>query len=88
MRTLDPRGLERTHRFFVGSSSVKAEPMAKVEGRAVDPVHQCLLHAGIPFAQVTTNLDRLARGAWWVEAFPLKLVDGTGAPVRVFAAAA
>lgn len=52
-----------------------------------DPVHQRLLMAGLPFVQVTTNLDRLADGTWFIAAFPLKLVAGTGAPVRVFAAA-
>ena len=53
----------------------------------VDPVHIRLLMAGIPFVQVTTNLDRLAAGEWFIAAFPLKLVEGTGAPLRVFAAA-
>ena len=52
-----------------------------------DPVHIRLLKAGIPFVQVTTNLDRLAAGEWSIAAFPLKLVEGTGAPLRVFAAA-
>jgi kynurenine formamidase len=50
------------------------------------PVHMCLLHAGIPFLQVTTNLSRLAEGRWYVAAFPLKLTGGTGSPLRPFAA--
>lgn len=50
-----------------------------------DPVHNCLLRADIPQLQVLTNLRRLAEGEWYVAAFPLKLVGGTGAPVRAFA---
>jgi kynurenine formamidase len=50
-----------------------------------DPVHNCLLRADIPQLQVLTNLRRLAHGEWHVAAFPLKLVGGTGAPVRAFA---
>ena len=52
----------------------------------VTPVHMALLHAGVPFVQVTTNLDRLAEGEWWTACFPLKLVKGTGAPLRAIAA--
>ena len=50
-----------------------------------DPVHNCLLRADIPQLQVLTNLHSLVRGEWYVTAFPLKLVGGTGAPVRAFA---
>jgi kynurenine formamidase len=46
------------------------------------------LHAGVPFVQVATNLDRLAEGEWWTACFPLKLVKGTGAPLRAIAARA
>ena len=52
----------------------------------VTPVHMAFLHAGVPFVQVTTNLDRLAEGDWWTACFPLKLVKGTGAPLRAIAA--
>lgn len=52
------------------------------------PVHNRLLRAGIPQLQVTTNLRRLAEGEAYVCAFPLKLVGGTGAPLRAFAALA
>ena len=52
----------------------------------VTPVHMTFLHAGVPFVQVTTNLDRLAEGEWWTACFPLKLVKGTGAPLRAIAA--
>jgi kynurenine formamidase len=51
----------------------------------VTPVHLCFLRAGIPFMQVTRNLSRLAKGEWYVAAFPLKLVGGTGSPIRPFA---
>ena len=48
------------------------------------PVHNCLLRAGIPQLQVLTNVSRLATGESYVAAFPLKLVGGTGSPVRAF----
>ena len=51
-----------------------------------EPVHNILLHAGVCFLQVTTNLDRIAEGGWTICAFPIKLVGGTGAPLRAFAA--
>jgi kynurenine formamidase len=47
-------------------------------------VHNCLLRAGIPQLQVLTNVSRLATGESYVAAFPLKLVGGTGSPVRAF----
>jgi kynurenine formamidase len=49
------------------------------------PVHLCFLMAGIPFMQVTRNLSRLATGQWHIAAFPLKLVRGSGSPLRPFA---
>jgi kynurenine formamidase len=51
----------------------------------VTPVHNCLLRAGIPQLQVLTNLARLAGHEAYVAAFPLKLVGGTGSPLRAFA---
>jgi kynurenine formamidase len=54
----------------------------------VTPVHNRLLRAGIPQLQVLTNLRELAGGEAYVAAFPLKLVGGTGAPVRAFGAVA
>ena len=54
----------------------------------VTPVHLAFLRAGVPFVQVTTNLDRLSEGEWWTACFPLKLVQGTGAPLRAIAARA
>jgi arylformamidase len=51
----------------------------------VTPVHNCLLRAGIPQLQVLTNLARLAGREAYVAAFPLKLVGGTGSPLRAFA---
>jgi arylformamidase len=54
----------------------------------VTPVHNCLLRAGIPQLQVLRNLRELARGEAYLAAFPLKLVGGTGAPVRAFGALA
>ena len=51
----------------------------------VTPVHNCLLRAGIPQLQVLTNLARLAGRQAYVAAFPLKLVGGTGSPLRAFA---
>jgi kynurenine formamidase len=50
----------------------------------VTPVHNCLLRAGIPQLQVLTNLARLAGHDAYIAAFPLKLVGGTGSPVRAF----
>ncbi|PYM58274.1 MAG: hypothetical protein DMD79_19310 [Candidatus Rokuibacteriota bacterium] len=52
------------------------------------PVHNCLLRAGIPQLQVLTNVRRLAVGEAYVAAFPLKLVRGTGSPLRAFGALA
>jgi arylformamidase len=54
----------------------------------VTPVHNCLLRAGIPQLQVLTNVRRLAGAEAYVAAFPLKLVGGTGSPLRAFAALA
>ena len=51
----------------------------------VTPVHNRLLRAGIPQLQVLTNLARLAGREAYVAAFPLKLVGGTGSPLRAFA---
>jgi kynurenine formamidase len=50
------------------------------------PVHNAVLHAGICMLQVTTNIRKLAEGEWYVGAFPINLVGGTGAPLRAFAA--
>lgn len=52
------------------------------------PVHSALLHNGVCMLQVLTNLDRLVGEGWYIGAFPLKLVGGTGAPLRAFAAKA
>ena len=54
----------------------------------VTPVHNCLLRAGVPQLQVLTNLRRLANHEAYIAAFPLKLVGGTGSPLRAFAALA
>lgn len=54
----------------------------------VTPVHNALLRAGIPQLQVLTNVRRLAEGEAYVAAFPLKLVGGTGSPLRAFGALA
>jgi arylformamidase len=51
----------------------------------VTPVHNRLLRAGIPQLQVLTNLARLAGREAYLAAFPLKLVGGTGSPLRAFA---
>jgi arylformamidase len=51
----------------------------------VTPVHNCLLRAGIPQLQVLTHLGRLAGREAYIAAFPLKLVGGTGSPLRAFA---
>lgn len=52
------------------------------------PVHNAILLGGLCMLQVTTNLKELVEGEWYVCAFPLKIVQGTGAPLRVFAALA
>jgi kynurenine formamidase len=50
------------------------------------PIHNRFLRNGIPQLQITTNLHRLTEGEANVLAFPLKLVGGTGSPLRAFAA--
>jgi len=55
---------------------------------ATEPVHNILLHAGVCFLQVSTNLGHLTTGGWTICAFPIKIVGGTGAPLRAFAARA
>ena len=52
------------------------------------PVHNALLRGGLCMLQVTTNLDRVRDGEWWIGAFPINIVRGTGAPLRAFAARA
>ena len=52
------------------------------------PVHNALLHGGVCMMQVATNLRELAEGEWYVAVFPINIVQGTGSPVRVFAARA
>lgn len=52
------------------------------------PVHNALLLNHVCMLQVVTNLRYLADGAWYVAAFPINLVQGTGAPCRAFAARA
>ena len=55
-------------------------------GHSVDlPVHHVMLPAGIWQLEGLVALERVpCRGAWLVAA-PLRLVDGSGAPARVFA---
>jgi kynurenine formamidase len=50
------------------------------------PVHNKVLLAGLYMLQVTTGIERLSQGQWDICAFPIKLVGGTGAAVRAFAA--
>jgi kynurenine formamidase len=50
------------------------------------PVHNRILLAGMCMLQVTTGLAALSQGKWDICAFPIKLVRGTGAPLRAFAA--
>jgi arylformamidase len=52
------------------------------------PVHNALLHNDVCMLQVTANLGEMAQGAWYVAAFPINLVQGTGSPARAFAARA
>lgn len=52
------------------------------------PVHNAVLHAGICMLQVINNVAALAQGEWYVGMFPINLVQGTGAPLRAFAARA
>jgi kynurenine formamidase len=52
------------------------------------PVHNAILHGGLCMLQVLTNLCALATGDWYIGSFPIKLVQGTGAPCRAFAARA
>ena len=74
---------ERRPRFgFVVTDLIGLDDPADLENL----VHLQLLSGDLPFVQVTTNLDRLAEGEWYIAAFPLKLIDGTGSPLRVFAA--
>lgn len=57
-----------------------------------EPVHNILLHAGVSFLQVATQLGRLMPetpgDAWTICAFPIRIVGGTGSPLRAFAARA
>jgi arylformamidase len=50
------------------------------------PVHNTLLHNDICMLQAAANLGDMAQGAWYVAAFPINLVQGTGSPARAFAA--
>jgi len=50
------------------------------------PVHNKILLAGMCMLQVTTNITAMAGGEWEICAFPINFVNGTGAPLRAFAA--
>ena len=52
------------------------------------PVHNAVLHSGVCMLQVLTNLSRIVKGDWYVAAFAINIVQGTGSPVRAFAARA
>jgi kynurenine formamidase len=52
------------------------------------PVHNIVLHSGVCMLQVLTNLKHLTKGEWYVGAFAINVVQGTGSPVRAFAARA
>jgi len=52
------------------------------------PVHNALLHNDVCMLQVTTHLEELTEGAWYIASFPINLVQGTGSPARAFAARA
>jgi kynurenine formamidase len=65
----------------LGIDTISVDP-----GHSSDlPVHNTTLLAGMWHLEGLIELDRVpARGAWLVAA-PLRLVDGSGAPARVFA---
>jgi arylformamidase len=50
------------------------------------PVHNKILLGGICMLQVITNITDMTDGEWEICAFPINYVDGTGAPLRAFAA--
>lgn len=88
------------HRQFITADGAKwlaeSSPMAVITDlvgldEPVDvttPVHNAVLLGGICMLQVTTNLKQIAQGEWYVCAFPINIVQGTGAPLRAFAARA
>ncbi len=87
--------VERAQRVFLGDVKDKDEAWLRdtlfnnpeiIPIDVTEPVHDILLNAGVCFLQVTTRLDRIGPSGWQVCAFPLKIVGGTGAPLRAFAA--
>ena len=48
-------------------------------------VHQALFEANIPGFQNVANLDKLPATGSTVFAAPMKIKDGSGAPLRIFA---
>ncbi len=65
----------------IGIDTLSVDPGSSTE----HPVHHVVLPAGIWQLEGLVGLERVpARGAWLVAA-PLRLVDGSGAPARVFA---
>lgn len=69
-----------------GIAGLGIDTLSVDPGSSVDlPVHHVTLPAGIWQLEGLVELERVpARGAWLVAA-PLRLVDGSGAPARVFA---
>ncbi|MDD5265040.1 MAG: cyclase family protein [Candidatus Bipolaricaulis sp.] len=69
---------------LIGIDSPSADP---VDSDLECPAHHALLGAGIPIVEGLCNLDRLPDGARrvWFAAFPLKLEDVEGSPVRAVA---
>ncbi len=69
-----------------GIAGLGIDTLSVDPGHSADlPVHHATLSAGIWQLEGLVGLERVpARGAWLVAA-PLRLVDGSGAPARVFA---
>lgn len=69
-----------------GIAGLGIDTLSVDPGHSVDlPVHHVTLPAGIWQLEGLVGLERVpARGAWLVAA-PLRLVDGSGSPARVFA---
>lgn len=69
-----------------GVAGVGIDTLSTDPGHSTDyPVHHLVLPAGVWQLEGLVGLERVPpRGAWLVAA-PLRLVDGSGTPVRVFA---
>jgi kynurenine formamidase len=90
----DPRAYRNDHRFpSIAIEAAELLVKRAVTGVAIDtlgvdrpqddyPVHQVLLGAGIYIVENATNLDKLPATGSYIFALPIKVADGTEAPLR------